>query len=283
VASRRHSRDLPEPDGPATTITCARTGPEPTGGGDRGIGGRRGVGGGSANLVGSGHRALWGVPLKATEFVSLVDHTLLKQEATRADIEALCREAAELHPASVCVNGLWVTTAREVLAGSDVPVCSVVGFPLGAMAARSVAAETAHAVEDGAAEIDMVVPVGLLKGGEDAEVERYVAAVKQAAGDALLKVILETALLTDDEIVRACRASSAAGADYVKTSTGFNAAGGATVEAVRLMRSTVGDALGVKASGGIRTREDVEAMVAAGASRLGMSSTRKVYDQYARA
>lgn len=220
--------------------------------------------------------------MKATEFVSLVDHTLLKPEATRADIEALCREATELQPASVCVNGLWVTTVRQLLAGSPVPVCSVVGFPLGAMAVRSVAAETAHAVEDGAAEVDMVVPLGLLKSGEDAEVERYVAEVQRVAGEALLKVILETALLTDDEIVRACTAASAAGADYVKTSTGFNAAGGATMEAVRLMRRTVGDAIGVKASGGIRTREDVEAMVAAGASRLGMSSTRKVYDEYAR-
>ena len=222
----------------------------------------------------------WEPFLKAAEFVSLVDHTLLKPEATRSDIEALCREAAELHPASVCVNGVWVPTASEALSGAGVPVCSVVGFPLGAMAVRSVVAETANAVEDGASEIDMVVPVGLLKGGEDAEVERYVAEVKRAAGDALLKVILESALLTDDEIVRACRASSAAGADFVKTSTGFNAAGGATVKAVRLMRQTVGDALGVKASGGIRTREDVEAMVAAGASRLGMSSTRKVYDEY---
>jgi deoxyribose-phosphate aldolase len=212
----------------------------------------------------------------ARQFLDMVDHTLLKPESTRADIESLCAEARRLRPASVCVNGSWVATVHHLLEGSGVPVCSVVGFPLGAMAARSVEAETANAVEDGAEEIDMVLPVGVLKGGDDAAVTAYIGQVKGAAGDVLLKVILETALLSDDEIVRACRASVAAGAEFVKTSTGFNPAGGATEEAVRLMRSTVGDGIGVKASGGIRTREDAERMVAAGASRLGMSATAKV-------
>lgn len=220
--------------------------------------------------------------MDATAFLALVDHTLLKPEATRRDIEALCIEARDLRPASVCVNGIWVSTAHGLLAGSEVPVCSVVGFPLGAMAVRSVAAETAQAVTDGAAEVDMVVPLGLLKGGEDDSVRAYVAQVKAATGGALLKVILETALLTDEEIVRACRSSVDAGADFVKTSTGFNPAGGATADAVRLMRATVGSQVGVKASGGIRTRDDVERMIAAGASRLGMSATGQVAAEYSR-
>jgi deoxyribose-phosphate aldolase len=218
--------------------------------------------------------------VEIAQFLGMVDHTLLKPEATRGDIEVLCADAAELHPASVCVNSIWVTHARGRLEGSGVPVCSVVGFPLGAMALDSVVVETRNAVADGALEIDMVVPLGLLKGGEDAAVQEYVAAVKEATGDVLLKVILESALLSDDEIVRACRASVAAGAEFVKTSTGFNAAGGATAEAVRLMRSTVGDDVGVKASGGIRSRADVERMVAAGADRLGLSSTRALLAEF---
>lgn len=214
--------------------------------------------------------------MDAKEFLGMVDHTLLKAEATREQITALCEEARELSPASVCVNGLWVAHAVSELDGSDVPVCSVVGFPLGAMAAISVARETEDAVDDGAREIDMVVPIGLLKGGEDEAVRAYVGEVRSAAEGALLKVILESAILDDDEIKRACDLSVGAGADFVKTSTGFNAAGGASVEAVRLMRETVGDDIGVKASGGIRTRDDVERMVAAGASRLGMSAAASV-------
>ncbi len=218
--------------------------------------------------------------MDAREFLAMVDHTLLKPEATRRDIEALCAEARELNPASVCVNGLWVVAASAALNGSGVPVCSVVGFPLGAMAPRSVVVETGSAVADGAQEIDMVVPLGLLKGGEDAEVGGYIGDVRAACGDVLLKVILETSLLTDEEIVRACQTSVSAGADFVKTSTGFNPAGGATEEAVRLMRATVGEGIGVKASGGIRTRDDVERMVAAGASRLGMSSAAAVAAEF---
>ncbi len=228
--------------------------------------------------------------MNAKEFLSMVDHTLLKAEATREDVSALCAEARDLSPASVCVNGLWVAQAREELEESDVPVCSVVGFPLGSMAAISVAKETADAVDDGAREIDMVVPIGLLKGGEDDAVRAYVAEVRSAAGgvsgdgpdgvQVLLKVILETAVLDDDEIKRACELSVNAGADFVKTSTGFHAAGGATAHAVSLMRHSVGDDIGVKASGGIRTKADVEAMVAAGASRLGMSAAAAVSKEF---
>jgi deoxyribose-phosphate aldolase len=210
------------------------------------------------------------------EFLGMVDHTLLKPEATREQVTALCEEARELSPASVCVNGLWVSHALAELDGSDVPVCSVVGFPLGSMAAMTVAQETEGAVDDGATEIDMVVPIGLLKGGEDQAVQAYVAEVRSAAEGVLLKVILETAVLDEDEIVRACELSVNAGVDFVKTSTGFHAAGGASEEAVRLMRKTVGDDVGVKASGGIRSKADVERMVAAGASRLGMSAAATV-------
>jgi deoxyribose-phosphate aldolase len=220
--------------------------------------------------------------VKATDFLRMVDHTLLKAESTREQVTELCGEARRLSPASVCVNGLWVAHAVAELDGTDVPVCSVVGFPLGSMAAVSVTREAADAVDDGAREIDMVMPIGLLKGGEDEAVRAYVGAVRAAAEGALLKVILETAVLDDDELVRACELSVAAGAAFVKTSTGFHPAGGATEHAVRLMRETVGDDVGVKASGGIRTRADVERMVEAGASRLGMSATAAVVEEFDR-
>ena len=214
------------------------------------------------------------------DFLDLVDHTLLKAEATRDQVTALCAEARELRPASVCVNGLWVAHCVSELDGSQVPVCSVVGFPLGAMAAFAVADETRLAVDSGAREIDMVVPLGLLRGGEDKAVADYLTEVRTAAEGVLLKVILETAVLTDDEIVRGCELSVEAGAEFVKTSTGMHAAGGATEAAVRLMRETVGPDVGVKASGGIRTKADVETMVAAGASRLGMSATAAVAAEF---
>jgi deoxyribose-phosphate aldolase len=220
--------------------------------------------------------------VQATDFLRMVDHTLLKAESTRDQVTELCGEARRLSPASVCVNGLWVAHAVAELDGTDVPVCSVVGFPLGSMAAVSVAREAADAVDDGAREIDMVMPIGLLKGGEDEAVRAYVGAVRAAAQGALLKVILETAVLDDDELGRACELSVAAGAAFVKTSTGFHPAGGATEHAVRLMRETVGDDVGVKASGGIRTRADVERMVEAGASRLGMSATAAVAEEFDR-
>ncbi|QWC84178.1 deoxyribose-phosphate aldolase [Nocardioidaceae bacterium] len=212
-------------------------------------------------------------------FAPLVDHTLLKPEATQAQVEKIIEEAREFGPASVCVNGLWVPLVAAGLRDTDVLACAVVGFPLGAMRSSVVAAEAAQAVEDGAGELDMVIPVGLLRAEDDAAAESYVAAVRAAAPDVVLKVILETALLSDDQIVRACRVSVAGGADFVKTSTGFNPAGGATVEAVRLMRDTVGEGIGVKASGGVRSLEDAQAMVDAGASRLGMSGAVAVLEQ----
>lgn len=211
--------------------------------------------------------------LNRNEFVRMVDHTLLKPEATADQIRAVCAEGRDLHTASVCVNSYWVAAVRRELEGSDVLTCSVVGFPLGAMMVSSVSAEAADAVGAGAEEIDMVIPVGLVKSGDFERASEYVVAVRKAVADSTLKVILETALLTDDEIREACRLSVDAGADFVKTSTGFNVAGGATEHAVRLMRSVVGPNIGVKASGGIRSLADVEKLVEAGASRLGMSST----------
>lgn len=216
------------------------------------------------------------VPLDAASFASMVDHTLLKPEATRAQIVALCAEALELQTASVCVNGLWIPTVAAELAGSSVDVCSVVGFPLGAMSTDALAAEVRSVVESGANEIDMVVAVGHLRGRDDGAAADLVSAVRTAAPDATLKVILETAILSNDEIVRGCDLAVSSGADFVKTSTGFNPAGGATVEAVSLMRQTVGPDIGVKASGGIRTLADVEQMRTAGANRFGMSATSQV-------
>lgn len=215
-------------------------------------------------------------PLDAASFASLVDHTLLKPEATRAQIVALCVEALELQTASVCVNGLWIPTVAAELAGSSVDVCSVVGFPLGAMSTEALSGEVRSVVESGASEIDMVVAVGHLRGHDDGEAADLVSAVRAAAPDATLKVILETAILSNDEIVRGCHLAVSCGADFVKTSTGFNPAGGATVEAVALMRQTVGANIGVKASGGIRTLADIEQMRAAGANRFGMSATSQV-------
>jgi deoxyribose-phosphate aldolase len=214
--------------------------------------------------------------LDAASFAALVDHTLLKPEATQAQIVALCGEALELHTAAVCTNSLWVPVVQRELDGSAVAVCSVVGFPLGAMAGGALGDETRRAVDSGATEIDMVVSVGHLKGGDDRSATELVTVAREACPTATLKVILETALLSDDEIVRGCRVALAGGADFVKTSTGFNAAGGATVEAVESMRRTVGPDVGVKASGGIRTLADVERMLDAGASRLGMSATAAV-------
>jgi deoxyribose-phosphate aldolase len=207
---------------------------------------------------------------------SLIDHTLLKPEASRDEIEQLCREAAQFCFASVCVNPNWVSLCREMLRGSGVKVCTVIGFPLGAHLPDVKAFETRRAVEQGAEEVDMVINVGALKSRDYALVEQDIAGVVQAAGaSTIVKVILETSLLTRDEKVMGCTLSKAAGAEYVKTSTGF-AGGGATVEDVQLMRETVGPDMGVKASGGVRTREDAEKMVAAGATRLGASAGVKI-------
>lgn len=200
-----------------------------------------------------------------------IDHTLLKADARRDQIIRLCQEAKEHDFASVCVNPCWIGTAREELAGSDVDVCVVVGFPLGAMTSAAKVAETKDAIEKGADEVDMVINVGKLKDGDDAYVEEEIRALKEACGDHVLKVIIEACLLTDEEKVRACKAAQRAGADFVKTSTGFST-GGATVEDVRLMKQTVGDTMKVKAAGGIRTRETMDAMIEAGAERIGTSN-----------
>jgi deoxyribose-phosphate aldolase len=202
-----------------------------------------------------------------------IDHTLLKPEATEAQIATLCAEGRRLGVKAVCVNGAWTARAAADLAGSPVLVATVVGFPLGAMASEAKAAETSLAVEAGAAEIDMVMALGPAKAGAWDEVARDIGAVVQAAGKAAVKVILETAALEPGEIEAACRAAMSAGASFVKTSTGFHPAGGATIDAVRLMRRTVGPTFGVKASGGIRTGEAAMAMLAAGANRIGTSGT----------
>ena len=202
----------------------------------------------------------------------LVDHTLLKAEATRADIEKLCAEAAEHGFAAVCVNPTWVELCVERLAGTPVAVATVVGFPLGATTSRTKAAEAREAVASGADEIDMVAAIGRMKSGEWAFVEDDIRTVVEAARPALVKVIIESAVLTPEEVVKASAIGKEAGAQFVKTSTGFHAAGGATPEAVRLMRLAVGDDLGVKAAGGVRDCASALAMVAAGANRLGTSS-----------
>lgn len=203
----------------------------------------------------------------------LIDHTLLKAESTNEDVGALCKEAASHCFMSVCVNPARVARAAEALAGSGVRVCTVVGFPLGACASRVKAFETQAAIQDGAHEIDMVLDIGGAKAGDWSRVEADVRAVIDAAGEAALtKVILETCLLTPDEIRVASEVCARAGANFVKTSTGFGKAG-ATTDAVRIMRATVGDSLGVKASGGIRDHASAMAMIAAGASRIGASAS----------
>jgi deoxyribose-phosphate aldolase len=213
----------------------------------------------------------------ARDWASLVDHTLLKPEATENDIKKLCNEAIEFGFASVCVNPFWVKKAAEFLRGSDVPVCTVIGFPLGATVSDVKAFEARRAIFNGAREVDMVINIGALKSGDDCTVEDDIRAVALAAHEngVLLKVIIETALLTDAEKVRACLASKNAGADFVKTSTGF-AKGGATVEDVALMRRVVGADLGVKASGGVKGIEDARAMFEAGATRIGASVGVKI-------
>lgn len=205
---------------------------------------------------------------------SAIDHTLLKPDATSAEVDRLCHEALQHRFASVCVNGTWTRRCAEILAGSGVAVCTVVGFPLGAMAPEVKAYEARRAIEDGACEIDMVMNVGALKSGDHEFVRRDIAGLAQTCHrlGAKLKVILETSLLTDAEKVRACELAREAGADFVKTSTGFSK-GGATVHDVALMRRTVGPTMGVKASGGVRDAKDAAAMLHAGATRLGASAS----------
>ncbi|WP_202404767.1 deoxyribose-phosphate aldolase [Shimazuella alba] len=206
----------------------------------------------------------------------MIDHTLLKPEATQEEIIKLCAEAREYGFASVCVNPVWVKVAAEELKGSNVKVCTVIGFPLGASTTAVKRFETEDAIKNGAEEVDMVMNIGLLKSGEDEVVEADIRSVVEAArGKALVKVIIETSLLTEEEKVRACEISMRASADFVKTSTGFGS-GGATVKDVLLMRKVVGNKLGVKASGGIRDWNDLKSMLEAGANRIGASSGVKI-------
>ncbi|MEK3991247.1 deoxyribose-phosphate aldolase [Robertmurraya sp. FSL R5-0851] len=206
------------------------------------------------------------------EIAKMIDHTLLKAEATKDQIEQLCAEAKEYQFASVCVNPTWVAYASELLKGTGVDVCTVIGFPLGANTPETKAFETTNAIENGATEVDMVINIGALKNGDDSLVEKDIQAVVNAAkGKALTKVIIETSLLTEEEKVRACKLAVSAGTDFVKTSTGFST-GGATVDDIALMRKTVGPTIGVKASGGVRSAEDAKNMIDAGATRIGASS-----------
>ncbi len=212
-------------------------------------------------------------PLPNNRIAGLIDHTILKQDAVRADIERICREALEYGFASVCVNPCWVPVVARALSGSAVALCSVIAFPFGATSTAAKVAESEIAIGEGARELDMVINIGALRSGEPALVRDDIGAVASAAHarGASVKVILETALLTDEQIVDACRLARQVNADFVKTSTGF-ASGGATVAVVELMRRTVGPDMGVKASGGIRTLEDFNRMVAAGANRIGASA-----------
>jgi deoxyribose-phosphate aldolase len=219
------------------------------------------------------------VPVFDSSIAALIDHTLLKPEATAADIRKVCAEAREYGFAAVCVNPYWVRLVAGELAGSGVKVCAVVGFPLGANATEIKVAETAGVIRAGAQEIDMVLNVGELRSGNYDVVRDDILAVVEAAhaSGAIVKVILETGLLNSEQKVKACLLSKEALADFVKTSTGFGP-GGATAEDVSLMRQTVGPAIGVKASGGVRTLEDLKKMVAAGASRVGASASVKIVE-----
>lgn len=209
----------------------------------------------------------------------LIDHTILKPDATRADVEKVCAEAVKYSFASVCVNAYWVPVVAKLLAGSPVKVCTVVGFPLGATTTATKVHETREAIKCGAQEIDMVLNVGALRSGDHERVKQDIQAVAEAAhaGGAILKVILETCLLDDNQKAIACTLAKLAGADFVKTSTGFSTSG-ATAHDIALMRSVVGPDIGVKASGGIRTREDLDKMAAAGASRIGASASVKIVE-----
>lgn len=209
------------------------------------------------------------------EYNKLIDHTILKPDASIEAIKKICQEAKEYNFMSVCVNPAYISLCKEELKGSDVKVCTVIGFPLGATLPHVKALETREAVMEGADEIDMVINVTMLKAKNDDYVYQEIEKVRRSCVGKVLKVIIETCLLTDEEKVRACLLAKKAGADFVKTSTGFST-GGATVHDVALMRKTVGDDMGVKASGGVRTHEDLLAMVEAGANRIGTSAGPKI-------
>ncbi|WP_167628627.1 deoxyribose-phosphate aldolase [Listeria valentina] len=215
--------------------------------------------------------------ITTAELAKYLDHTNLKPNATKSDIEVTCQEALKYNTASVCVNAYWIPFVAEQLKGSTVKPIAVVGFPLGATTTKSKVFETQVAIQDGAEEIDMVLNIGELIAGNHGEVEKDIhdVALETHKTGKLLKVIIETSYLNNEQIVAACEISEKAGADYVKTSTGFSSAG-AKVEDVALMRKTVGDRLGVKASGGIHSKEEALAMIEAGASRLGVSATKQI-------
>jgi len=213
------------------------------------------------------------------KLAKIFDHTNLKPEATKEDIKNLCEEAIKYNFGAVCINPTNIKIAKQFLNGTEVEICTVIGFPLGATLSEVKAFETRKAIEKGANEIDMVINIGAMKSGNYKLVEDDIAAVVQAAGGKLTKVILETCFLTNDEIIKACEISQKAGADFVKTSTGFGPAG-AKVEHIKIMRQTVGESMGVKASGGIRDYETVRKIIEAGASRIGASSSIKIIEQY---
>lgn len=214
--------------------------------------------------------------MTTAQLAKMIDHTLLRADATQSEINQLTEEAKQYQFASVCVNPGWVSYAAEQLQGSGVDICTVIGFPLGASTSETKAFETTDAIAKGATEVDMVINISALKDGKDDYVEQDIrAVVEAAAGKALVKVIIEACLLTDEEKVRACQAAVRAGADFVKTSTGFST-GGATPEDIALMRRTVGPDMGVKASGGVRSLEDMQKMIEAGATRIGASSGVKI-------
>ncbi|MGB6941821.1 MAG: deoxyribose-phosphate aldolase [Bryobacteraceae bacterium] len=215
----------------------------------------------------------------ALNIARLIDHTLLRPEATREDILKLCAEARQYNFASVCLNSCWVPIAASELAGSDIKVCTVVGFPLGATLTEAKLHETEAALRAGAQEIDMVQNIGALRGDDDRAVEEEIALIAAAChrAGAIVKVILETALLSDDQKTSACTLAKLAGADFVKTSTGFGPSG-ATVHDVELMRRAVGPEMGVKASGGIRTLDDLLKMLDAGATRIGASASVQIVE-----
>jgi deoxyribose-phosphate aldolase len=238
---------------------------------------------GVKNIVHNGaDRVTAGIGIEAaggieTDLAKMIDHTLLKPEATKDQITKLCAEAKKYNFASVCINPCYVSLCAKLLRDTSVKVCTVIGFPLGATSTASKAFEGEHALRDGAKELDMVINVGMLKSSEYEYVENDIFALVTTARryGALTKVIMETGLLTDEEKVKGCLLAKRAGADYVKTSTGF-AKGGATVGDIALMRKVVGSAMGVKASGGVRTREEALAMVASGADRIGASASVKI-------
>ncbi|EME3479324.1 TPA: deoxyribose-phosphate aldolase [Enterococcus faecium] len=206
------------------------------------------------------------------ELNRMIDHTILKADASKEAVMQIIEEAKKYHFYSVCINPTWVALAKEQLQGEPVAVCTVIGFPLGANTSETKAFETTDAINNGADEVDMVINIGALKSKDDQKVQKDIEAVVEAAKDrALVKVIIETSLLDREEIIRACELAKAAGADFVKTSTGFST-GGAKVEDVRLMRETVGPEMGVKASGGIHNEEEAMAMIEAGATRIGTSA-----------